>query len=538
MALRDWKFDPETSEPVLCLEGTELKIRPVRLDRCLLREATDDLAPSQFCLREWEEYIVHGAQGVTIVGNKVDDLGDGVFRFRFENQIGRANLRFSVPAALPVILPVEVLSTKYPTPDKHLQFFRALLADLSMYAAQLPFAITAPTEATVDESAAAPTPLFVYNFLLDRHNDEELRTALNIILAAPHRRLSDESRWVATAEASVVDTEMLSQVLTHPEYLAPAAKPPALACAAAFRGLVPTRVWQQLPRDTFDTSENRFVRAYLGELLRAAQEVREQCWWQQVPTENRTLIDDLIGYMAEVFRASLFDEVGDMVVFPASSQVLLRRDGYRELLALWRLFQLARQPFFANLQAAIELRNVAMLYEFWCFYRLAAKLSAVLGTSPEPCITVTDEKGLTYNASFKWGEQSSLVFNQSFPGGTADCYSVALRPDFTFVPPPGFLAHDQRIIFDAKFRFESSAWSIDDDDDSLRVANRADLHKMHTYRDALHARSAIALFPGIPCNASEFYCVGKGRVQPDPTFKEALHLEGVGAFSMEPGKGT
>ena len=59
------------------------------------------------------------------------------------------------------------------------------------------------------------------------------------------------------------------------------------------------------------------------------------------------------------------------------------------------------------------------------------------------------------------------------------------------------------------------------------------MYKMHTYRDALHARSAIALFPG---NEPDFYQVGNGKVQAKPTFAEMLKLEGVGAFSMEPEK--
>ena len=475
---------------------------------------------------------------MTIVGGKRDSLGEEIFRFRFENQVGRATLRFTLPGDQMEGLLVEVLSTKYPTPDEHLKSFRALLDDLSRYTAQLPFAISGPTEATVDESPAAPTPLFVYNFLLhnDEENNEALRTALNIILAAPHRRLSDESRWVPTAEASVVDAEMLSQLLAHPEHLVKIPKNPVIACAAALNHHMPTHVWQVLPRDTYDTPENRFVRAFLGELLSAAQELREQGWWRQVPAKNLTRIDDLIGYMTEILRTSMFEEVGEMVVFPVSSQVLLRRDGYRELLALWRLFQLARHPFFANLEAAIDLRDVATLYEFWCFYRLEAEFTKVLGASPTAKITVTDEGGLEYKASYEWIDSGCLIFNRSFSGRTAAfySYSVALRPDFTFIPGPGFTDGDHRVIFfDAKFRFESNTWNIDDDDDWERLVKKADLYKMHTYRDALHARSAIVLFPG---NEPDFYHVGKGKVQPKPTFAEMLKLEGVGAFSMEPGK--
>ena len=43
-------------------------------------------------------------------------------------------------------------------------------------------------------------------------------------------------------------------------------------------------------------------------------------------------------------------------------------------------------------------------------------------------------------AHFDWGAQGRLIFNRSFSGTTAAfySYSVALRPDFTFIPGPGF----------------------------------------------------------------------------------------------------
>lgn len=399
------------------MNGTLLEICPLHHDRALLQEAPEALAPSRYCLREWKEYIVRGVQDLMIPDGERDDLGGGVFRFRFENRIGRATLHFALAGGRVEDLPVEVLSAKCPTADEHLRFFGMLLRDLSRRAAGLPFTISAPTGVAVDESATTPTPLFVYYFFLQ--HDDELRAAIDTILAAPHRRLSDESRWMPIAQAATVDTEMLSQLVTHPEHLVEARQNTTFACAAALKGHLPAHVWQLVPRDSYDTPENRFVRAFLGMLLQAGQEVREQNWWQIVPRERQTRIAELVGYIAEVLRAGMFDEVGDMIVFPASSQVLLRREGYRELLMLWRLFQVARQPFFADLQEAIALRDVATLYEFWCFFRLAEELAQVFASSPMGKIVLTDRSGLVYDETrFDWAGQGSLVFNREFRSGT------------------------------------------------------------------------------------------------------------------------
>lgn len=315
-----------------------------------------------------------------------------------------------------------------------------------------------------------------------------------------------------------------------------AAAPAASACSTALKDHLPARVWQRLPRDTFDTPENRFVRAFAGMLLNAAHEIHEQPWWRRVCQSNAQLLEGLMGGLHETLAASMFDEVGDMAHFPISSPVLLRQDGYRELLTRWRLFQLARRPFFAELQAAIDLRDVATLYEFWCFFRLRDEFTDAFHCSPRAHIIISDAHGLEYKASFEWPDLGTLIFNHTFlGGGGADhSYSVALRPDFVFEPVAGQSAGPQgRIIFDAKFRTEVNSWSDDDGEHESRSTEPTDLYKMHTYRDALHARSAVVLFPG---DEPVFFRVGSGRATELRAFGDLLELEGIGALCMEPRK--
>jgi predicted component of viral defense system (DUF524 family) len=55
---------------------------------------------------------------------------------------------------------------------------------------------------------------------------------------------------------------------------------------------------------------------------------------------------------------------------------------------------------------------------------------------------------------------------------------------------------------------------------------------MHTYRDALGVRAAVALYPG---DEAMFYAVGCGRVSP-VTLAEIItgNLSGVGAIPLHP----
>lgn len=525
----DWQLS--ANQISLRIAAGEVRLYPVKpID--VIFKAPVQLAPSLFCLREWTDYRlrvdISEKPDVVIGSTLLKADSDGLFSLRYENYIGQSLIQIRLTPHQTITLPIEVLSPKYPTPEKHQVFYQTLLTQLYRRAVQLPFAISAPTQVMVNEAPMPPSPLFVYNFF--RSYGPAIRTALEMIIAEPHRQLTDEQQWLPLPQATEIGPEVVLAMLAHPEYLVKAS-PDVIAIAAYLNGQAPTQVWQRLPRETFDTPENRFVRACLAEFLRWLEILPTISWWSLVPQAAKIDLRGLTGHLGQIRRDPLFDEVGQMVVFPAASQVLLRRDGYRELLQLWRLFQLARRPFFVQMQTAIELRDVATLYEFWCFYELIAQLSATCGSQPSCWIEVTDNQGLKYEARAGWATFGQLVYNRTF-GHRSGSYSVSLRPDFVFYPAQQIGLKTQPFIFDAKFRFSYSEWTADDDDTPDRLAKRVDLYKMHTYRDALKAKTAVVLYPG---NTPIFYSLTGEKIT-NFTLLDTLTTEGIGVIEMEPGK--
>jgi predicted component of viral defense system (DUF524 family) len=202
------------------------------------------------------------------------------------------------------------------------------------------------------------------------------------------------------------------------------------------------------------------------------------------------------------------------------------------------MFHLARRPFFGPLQEAIDSRDVATLYEFWCFYALVDWLQPELGSARLE-VEINDALGLKYQAAACFAHSPwRLVYNQPFwrRGDRTGSYSVGLRPDFSLVE-----GRRAVLVFDAKFRFEAQDLSPEVDTyeqavargDLRRVAKRADLYKMHTYRDALGARAAVALYPG-----SEVIFYDAGTHKPGAIGLEHLldptGPSGVGALPFSP----
>jgi predicted component of viral defense system (DUF524 family) len=88
------------------------------------------------------------------------------------------------------------------------------------------------------------------------------------------------------------------------------------------------------------------------------------------------------------------------------------------------------------------------------------------------------------------------------------------------------------VVFDAKFRLEPLG-KVLEEDTPLATAKRSDLYKMHTYRDALGVRAAVALYPG---TETLFYSATH-FVKSPASLADIINgnVSGIGALPFKPG---
>jgi predicted component of viral defense system (DUF524 family) len=474
-----------------------------------------------------------------------DQIDDGLWRFTFRNYLGKSVIRVFIDGGEVTTDPIEVVSPKTPLgldkqddPLFYPKFLRALIDDLIRYLVSMPFDWGAPTEFPTEERVQPPSPIFVLHVLAQ--NAQRICHALQTIWRNPHRRLVTEERWVLLSEASSVDADTILMMLQHPEHLRPYRGGSLSTLAQRLKGKVPERVFERRVTETLDTPENRFIKRFMDIVLYWCDELQRLNYWQKAQSHQPDL--QTLREFVRFLRADpLFADVGELEIFPASSQVLLRRDGYRECLQVYRLLHIARAPIFDRLQDAIDNRRIDQLYEFWCFFRLAEELAKILGNWQQPLFSAleSDEGGLRYGLSAELGKGYQLVYNRTFKHGEGS-YSVSLRPDFSLMKGKQLC-----LVFDSKFRF-------DDDDisqlskpleeemeksaqegDIERLAKHADICKMHTYRDALKCRAATILFPG---TKGVFYRTD-GTEENNPCLSDIVQnndWEGVGALPLVP----
>jgi predicted component of viral defense system (DUF524 family) len=323
---------------------------------------------------------------------------------------------------------------------------------------------------------------------------------------------------------------------------------------------LPERLTRITHVETRDTVPNRFIRFALRSWRDLAETVAAALADQNSPAAQRGVREAqaLGNALDQWFLEPLFAEVGDLEQFPASNQVLQRRDGYRDVYRAFLQAEVAAALDWAGGEEvfAAGQRNVATLYEYWTFLELARVIASIPGFSIDrkDLLKVSKDKlsldlrrgravALCGHGTRR-GRQLVLTlwFNRTFPRGARGSWTETMQPDCSLKITPRPAVTDEAttwLHFDAKYRVHSYAEIMGDakSDDDVGTEESAepaepgapalkplsqDLLKMHAYRDAIRRTSgAYVLYPG-------------GDEQPPRHTQYHEILPGLGAFVMRP----
>lgn len=178
----------------------------------------------------------------------------------------------------------------------------------------------------------------------------------------------------------------------------------------------------------------------------------------------------------------------------------------------------------------LGMKDVASLYELWCFFAVVRDLEGLLGPPDSAERPTADEVQIDVKWGFRvaWRNDVEVFYNLSFsrkaePGRRSS--SLLLRPDIVIQLREA--GRTEMHVLDAKLRVKGAASVADSDDEGVTEAlsfKRDDVAKMHAYRDALPAvRSAFVLYPGH--ETVRFIALELG----------ATDVDAVGAIPLVPG---
>lgn len=449
--------------------------------------------------------------------------------------------------------------------------YQSMLGDIAdQCVAALLMDIRAPTAMRVaPEPGRTPDTLHQrFAFLRGLLGTRQFKDALHRITTHPHRSWELEETAHDMRRGFKPDARTQRQLARAPKRV----PLPSMHPLAKITPSLPEYISLHRNAQTEDTPENRFVKfalQYFSSFLNKMGLKLEECDGVadvRLQVEIATLKDLLeLSLSADVFRS-----VSAPDMLPLGSPVLQRKEGYREVYQAWLKFDMAARLVWTggdDVYGAGQ-RDIATLYEYWVFFKLLDIVSTVfrLDKPASHTLFVPTEDG--FGLKLKSGEplgfdgvtfvgtrplRVRFSYNRSFfhhsSPKQAGSWTERMRPDYTLsLWPDGFSEVDaeaQEIMahvhFDAKYRIDKVEQLFGSKDECLKLAQlesdlteekreqregrykRADLLKMHAYRDAIRrTQGAYVIYPGDSSRQWQGY-----------------HeiLPGLGAFPLKPGNG-
>ena len=481
---------------------------------------------------EQVEYVLNFPNGCTTqLSQRLRELGgeliaSDIGALSFGNFVGRTEFAGAT---------IEVVSSKIGSDG-----VSRVLEEISDLASSLIYGWRSPTsfDSTSTLASRSPVPYHQLQFLrrcmLRARTGERLQDWLAAIDRNPIRQFEPERPVVSPERVRRLDHRSMRSIFARIDRLAPVPAEGALFGNQLAQALTfgdppqphfPTGVAAPRSRLSFDTPENRFIKHVIGECLAVVYRFVEH---PQLHASFREDCRQMLSLLEHAGAAPYLAQAARLVGFHSPSQALAKADGYREVFRFWNdLNHHVSLPRSAGETIRLlEGRNIATLYEYWVFLKVLEAVVQTIGVQPlSPPTIQRDELGESLAVGLSSRLQGNVLvrFNPTFMRSTGSAYSTPLRPD-VIVEIDG-----HRHAFDAKYRLDRFETSEDNSDDGMATYKRADLYKMHTYRDAIaRLQTAFVVYPG-----SEFVFFDRSGAK-CATPMELERPDGVGAIPLRP----
>lgn len=456
-----------------------------------------------------------------------EDVQAGTINFR--SQVGRSTFVVT-DGARSVELEVEVRPTKL---DYDLDY-QDLLDGVSGLSRQLVLEYLRATYLGGRAEVARTSHPLEWLLLL-REEVEHLERALDQVAAQPHVQLVRE-RQMRAPERIKRPSSSVRRALVRSQGEGPWVRS---ALGSRHRSRLPAEV----PQETLDTPEHRWLAAQLRGAVTSLAELRRHVLSRSdagTISKRASAIDVELRGMEErlspFLQRSPLAEALNMTEGAFSSLALLGRPGYRE--AYQSLMRLRMSTHVGGEALQLPIRDLADLYEIWCFVAVVALVAEVLGVTVDARQLVKiEDNGI--HLRLLPGKASEVSLNHS--GGTVRVAYNRQYRSLTGSQRPDIVVQVERpgeapmvLLCDAKYRLETSP-------EYIRafggVGPPVDaVGQLHRYRDAVVVRAAgfgrgrptvrgVALFPLGEDDSSTWT---------DHSFCDSIDDLGIGALPFLP----
>ena len=309
------------------------------------------------------------------------------------------------------------------------------------------------------------------------------------------------------------------------------------------------RVEQQIQSN--DTQENRFLKHALGQITNKYESLKKRIESiRGMSDPYKEDMKEMLNTLKHLERNPFFRTVGRFKGLNQESMVLQKATGYSQVYRTWNLL---RRAYSLNEGIyRLQSKDIATLYEIWCFIEVSHIVKELLGID----VDVDHRNRMEMNGIFTWElgkgvhsrilfkkdnlELAELVYNPKHTEIENDNISmenlvvptVAQKPDIVLQLTKQDLQKDMKMtyLFDAKYRIEGRTPS------GVDTPPEDAINQMHRYRDAIYykAHSSNELKKEIIGGYILFPGNGQKADVEVSKFYKTINEVNIGAFPLRP----
>lgn len=300
-----------------------------------------------------------------------------------------------------------------------------------------------------------------------------------------------------------------------------------------------------------DTQENRFLKFALHQISKRYENLRQRI--EAVKTASDTMKAAMLATSETLKRLQhhpFFRTIGRFKGISQESMVLQKATGYSQVYRTWNL--LRRAYSLNDGLYRLQTKDIATLYEIWCFIEVSHIVKAQLHLDDND---VEHRNRIEMNGIFSWelgkGEHSRILFRkdgvelaelvynpkstdkENDNVGMKDLIvpTVPQKPDIVLQLTKNDLQQGMKMtyLFDAKYR-------IDGKDKGVDVPPEDAINQMHRYRDAIYYKDYDA--NALKKEVIGGYILFPGDGEPNDVavskFYKTIKEVNIGAFPLRP----
>ena len=449
----------------------------------------------------------------------------------YGNEIGRSEIQLIYQIGTETrrfAFSFEVLSTKL----NYHEHWKTIIEDIEQEYRMLSLDYMRRTFHGFSPDASGETPEIIWWSVFANEQQKFIKACKNII-DRPRHRLHGKDAYKRADKLTFIPSYIENELAEHRN-----------DCAHLYR--VEEHVW------TNDTQENRFLKFALGQITDKYEVLKKRI--EAVKNASDVMKDDMqatLTILKHLQRNPFFRTVGNYKGMNQESLALQKATGYSQVYRTWSLLQ--RSYSLNDGIYRLQTKDIATLYEIWCFIEVSHIVKEKLHLSDED---IDHRNRMEMNGLFTWdlgkGEHSRILFKkdnvelaeliynpksserENNSVGITDLVvpTVPQRPDIVLQLTKNDLQEGMKMtyLFDAKYRIDGK------DKNGVDVPPEDAINQMHRYRDAIYYKDyqsdalkkevigGYILFPGD----------GEPAVVAESKFRKTIDEVNIGAFPLRP----